>query len=78
MKGGLDCAARYVQEGKAVHSRAAGPITRLRPEILAASNEVLSHALELAAECRCALQIHAETGPCSDIRGNGAMMPASR
>jgi TatD-related deoxyribonuclease len=25
------------------------------------------HALELASECGCALQIHAETGPCADI-----------
>ena len=36
-------------------------------EIAAASNAVLTHALVLAGECRCALQIHAETGSCADI-----------
>jgi len=36
-------------------------------EVRSASNEVLSHALTLAAELDCAVQIHAETGPCTDI-----------
>ncbi|MFA4823922.1 MAG: TatD family hydrolase [Methanoregula sp.] len=67
MKGGLDCAARYVQEGKAVALKSGRPHYEVSPEILAASNEVLAHALSLAAECRCALQIHAETGPCTDV-----------
>ena len=35
--------------------------------MLAASNDVLFHALGLAAGYRCALQIHAESGPCADI-----------
>jgi TatD-related deoxyribonuclease len=35
--------------------------------VLSASNELLSHALALAAELDCAVQVHAETGPCSDI-----------
>ncbi|MEI8330803.1 MAG: TatD family hydrolase [Methanomicrobiales archaeon] len=67
MKGGLDCAARYVLEGKAVALKSGRPHYDVDPEILAASNEVLAHALDLAAECRCALQIHAETGPCADV-----------
>lgn len=67
MKGGLDCAARYVQEGRAVALKSGRPHYEVDPEILAASNEVLAHALDLAAECRCALQIHAETGPCADV-----------
>ncbi len=67
MKGGLDCAARYVQEGKAVALKSGRPHYEVHPDILAASNEVLAHALDLAAECGCALQIHAETGPCSDV-----------
>jgi TatD-related deoxyribonuclease len=67
MKGGLDCAARYVQEGKAVALKSGRPHYEVGPEILAASNDVLAHALDLAAECGCALQIHAETGPCTDV-----------
>ncbi|MHB8163705.1 MAG: TatD family hydrolase [Methanoregula sp.] len=67
MKGGLDCAARYVQEGKAVALKSGRPHYEVDPEILSASNDVLAHALDLAAECKCALQIHAETGPCADV-----------
>lgn len=67
MKAGIDCAAGYVQEGKAVGLKSGRPHYEVAPEILAASNEVLAHALTRAAECRCALQIHAETGPCADI-----------
>ncbi len=67
MKGGLDCAARYVREGKAVALKSGRPHYEVSPEILAASNDVLAHALSLAADCSCALQIHAETGPCTDV-----------
>jgi len=67
MKGGLDCAAGYVREGKAVALKSGRPHYDVTPDILAASNRVLMHALELASECGCALQIHAETGPCADI-----------
>jgi TatD-related deoxyribonuclease len=67
MKGGLDCAAGYVLEGKAVALKSGRPHYDVAPEVLAASNEVLFHALSKAAECRCALQIHAETGPCLDV-----------
>jgi TatD-related deoxyribonuclease len=67
MKGGLDCAARYVLEGKAVALKSGRPHYEVSPEILEASNDVLAHALDLAATCGCALQIHAETGPCSDV-----------
>jgi len=67
MKAGLDCAAGYVLEGKAVALKSGRPHYEVGPEILAASNEVLFHALSKAAECRCALQIHAETGPCLDV-----------
>ena len=67
MKAGLDCAARYVHEGKAVALKSGRPHYEVDPEILAASNDVLAHALSLAAECNCALQIHAESGPCHDV-----------
>lgn len=67
MKGGIDCAAGYVMEGTAVALKSGRPHYEVSPELLAASNEVLLHALDRAAECGCALQVHAETGPCSDI-----------
>lgn len=67
MQGGIDCAARYVQEGRAIALKSGRPHYEVNPEILAASNGVLTHALTCAADCGCALQIHAETGPCNDI-----------
>jgi TatD-related deoxyribonuclease len=72
MKGGLDCAAGYVRDGRAVALKSGRPHYEVAPDILAASNEVLAHALGLAKECDCALQIHAETGPCADIVGMAA------
>jgi TatD-related deoxyribonuclease len=80
MKGGLTCAAGYVREGKAVALKSGRPHYEVAPELLAASNRVLVHALELAGECRCALQIHAETGPCADIVGmaEDAKVPVER
>jgi TatD-related deoxyribonuclease len=67
MMSGLDCAARYVQEGTAVALKSGRPHYPAEPEVVAASNEVLAHALSLAADCSCALQIHAESGPCEDV-----------
>ncbi len=67
MKGGLECAAGYVRDGRAVALKSGRPHYEVTPEVLAASNDVLSHALGLAAGYRCALQIHAESGPCADI-----------
>jgi TatD-related deoxyribonuclease len=80
MKAGLDSAAAYVREGKAVALKSGRPHYDVSPELLAASNEVLSHALHLAAECSCALQIHAETGPCADVVEMAAVahMPVER
>ena len=80
MKAGMDCAATYVREGKAVALKSGRPHYKVSPELLAASNEVLTHALQLAADCSCALQIHAETGPCADVveMAKAAHMPVER
>jgi TatD-related deoxyribonuclease len=67
MKGGLDLAARYVQEGKAYALKSGRPHYEVSPEIWSASNDILAYALRLAKECNCALQIHAESGPCHDV-----------
>lgn len=69
MKAGIDCASGYVMEGKAVALKSGRPHYEVSPEVQAASNDVLAHALECAAVCRCALQVHAESGPCADIAG---------
>jgi TatD-related deoxyribonuclease len=69
MKAGIDCAADYVQKGKAVALKSGRPHYLVSPEVWTASNEILTHALNCAAECGCALQIHAESGPCTDVAG---------
>ncbi|OPX65191.1 MULTISPECIES: TatD family hydrolase [unclassified Methanoregula] len=80
MMAGLDCAASYVREGKAVALKSGRPHYDVSPEMLDASNDVLSHALRLSAECGCALQIHAESGPCDDVvtMAAAARMPVER
>ncbi len=67
MKEGLEIAARYVRDGKAVALKSGRPHYEVSPEVWSASNDVLNHALRLSKECGCALQIHAESGPCADI-----------
>jgi TatD-related deoxyribonuclease len=69
MKAGIDLAAGYVQEGKAVALKSGRPHYEVSAEVWRGSNEILAHALEKAAECKCALQIHAENGPCDDVAG---------
>ena len=69
MMAGLDLAARYVEEGDAVALKSGRPHYETTPEVLAASNAVLLHALELAADANCAVQLHAESGPCADVVG---------
>lgn len=80
MKAGLDVAAVYVQEGKAIALKSGRPHYEVSQELLAASNDVLCHALRLAAGCSCALQIHAESGPCADVveMAKAAHMPVER
>ena len=80
MKAGLDCAATYVREGKAVALKSGRPHYEVSPELLAVSNGILAHALQLAADCTCALQIHAESGPCGDVveMAGAAHMPVER
>lgn len=67
MKAGIDCAAGYVRTGKAAALKSGRPHYETSPEVWAGSNEILIHALHCAADCRCALQIHAESGPCRDV-----------
>lgn len=67
MKAGLDLAARHVIEGRAVALKSGRPHYEVPADVLDASNRILAHALALVKDCDCALQIHAESGPCSDV-----------
>jgi len=67
MMEGLDFAARYVTEGTAVALKSGRPHYEVTPEVLTLSNVVLFHAFTLGRDCRCAVQVHAETGPCDDM-----------
>jgi TatD-related deoxyribonuclease len=80
MKGGLDLAAAYVREGRAVAIKSGRPHYPVDPAVLDASNEVLMHALILGKECGCAVQLHAESGPCADVAemAKGAGIPLHR
>lgn len=67
MAEGLEVAAGYVAEGRAVALKSGRPHYDAGPEVTELSNRVLARALELAASAGCALQIHAESGPCTDV-----------
>ena len=67
MKGGLDLAAEYVADGKCIGIKSGRPHYPVSPDVWEMSNRVLSHALTLAGELDCPLQIHAESGPCDDV-----------
>jgi TatD-related deoxyribonuclease len=67
MKGGLEVAREYVGEQHAVALKSGRPHYPVDSPVWEASNRILSHAIMLAKDCGCAVQIHAETGPCSDV-----------
>ncbi|MBP2132242.1 TatD-related deoxyribonuclease [Methanomicrobium sp. W14] len=74
LKEGLDLAAEYVVDERAVALKSGRPHYPVPEDIWEASNRILEHALELAKDCDCALQIHAETGPCTDVCGTAKKM----
>jgi len=67
MMEGIDAAADYVLDGKAIALKSGRPHYPVDDTILDLSNQVLTHALVQSADCCCAVQIHAESGPCTDI-----------
>ncbi|HUK93344.1 MAG TPA: TatD family hydrolase [Methanomicrobiales archaeon] len=66
---GLDVAAGFVTRGEAVALKSGRPHYEVPAGVLDASNRVLRHALVLAREHGCAVQLHAEGGPCADVVG---------
>ncbi len=69
MRRALDIAAAYVADGRAVAIKSGRPHYPVDEAVWVASNDVLRHALRLGAETDCAVQIHAESGPCNDVVG---------
>ncbi|MFB6304662.1 MAG: TatD family hydrolase [Haloferacaceae archaeon] len=60
MRAGLDVAAEYVREGRALALKSGRPHYEVSDAVWAASNDVLRHALALGAEVGCAVQLHTE------------------
>jgi len=58
-----------VARGEAVALKSGRPHYEVPEAVLGTSNRILRHALILAGECGCAVQLHAEGGPCSDVVG---------
>jgi TatD-related deoxyribonuclease len=67
MKEGIALAGEFVGKGQAVALKSGRPHYEVAAEIADASNRVLSHAFTLAADLDCAVQVHAESGPCADM-----------
>jgi TatD-related deoxyribonuclease len=71
MEEGLTLAAEYVRGERAIALKSGRPHYETDPEVLDASNRILTHAFILAGELDCAIQIHAESGPCADLVERG-------
>ena len=62
MMGAMDAAVSLVREGKAVAIGEMGrPHFPVSEEMMAASNEILSHGMRLCKEAGCAIVIHSES-----------------
>jgi TatD-related deoxyribonuclease len=62
MKGGIDVAAEYVADGPALAIKSGRPHYDVDEAVWEASNAVIRHAFERAAEVGCAVQLHTESG----------------
>ncbi len=60
MQAGLEVAAEYVADGRALALKSGRPHYDVTDEVWDASNAVLRRALELGAETGCAVQLHTE------------------
>ncbi|AGN01098.1 TatD-related deoxyribonuclease [Salinarchaeum sp. Harcht-Bsk1] len=62
LQAGIDVAADYVADGPALALKSGRPHYDVPDPVWAASNAVMRHAFETAAELGCAVQLHAEAG----------------
>jgi TatD-related deoxyribonuclease len=60
MQAGLDRAAEYVRDGRALALKSGRPHYETSDAVWAASNRILRHALSLGASADCAVQLHTE------------------
>jgi TatD-related deoxyribonuclease len=60
MQTGLDTAAEYVANGPALSLKSGRPHYDVSDAVWDASNDVMKHGFDLAAETGCAIQLHAE------------------
>jgi len=60
IQAGLDVAAEYVRDGRALALKSGRPHYDTTDAVWDASNEVLRHALALGADVDCAVQLHTE------------------
>ncbi|MBE0524729.1 MAG: TatD family hydrolase [Methanosarcinales archaeon] len=73
MRAGLEMAAKYVEEGLAVGLKSGRPHYEVEPKLWDASNELLLHAMELARDAGCPLQLHTETATLENINDIAGM-----
>ncbi|MFC7154526.1 TatD family hydrolase [Halomarina halobia] len=62
MRAGLDTAAEYVADGRALALKSGRPHYEVDEAVWEASNEVMRHAFALGADLGCAVQLHTEDG----------------
>jgi TatD-related deoxyribonuclease len=60
---GLEVAAKYVAEGKAVAIKSGRPHYPVSPELWERSNALMRYAMDLCVDEDCALQLHTESAP---------------
>lgn len=68
MTGALELASGFVSDGAAVALKSGRPHYECDPALMEASNRILYAALELSADLGSAVQLHAESGTCSDVK----------
>ena len=61
MKGGLEIASEYVEQGLAVGLKSGRPHYEVEPKIWDASNDIMRHSFTLAKDAGCAVQLHTES-----------------
>ena len=60
MKKGLEIAGKYVEEGLAIGLKSGRPHYPVSEEVWVGSNQIMEHAMILAKELDCPLQLHTE------------------
>ncbi|HTX43292.1 MAG TPA: TatD family hydrolase [Methanocella sp.] len=80
VKEGLEIAAKYVAEGKAVAVKSGRPHYPVSPELWESSNSLMRYAMDLCVDEDCAIQLHTESEPgtmqsLSDIAKEAGLAP---